>query len=250
MKHLLFVLLFMFGAIAAGAAELTVFAAASLSDALGEIAPAYSRATGHTLRFNFGASGLLARQIQEGAPADVFFSADELRMDRLDQAGLLLPGTRRTLLGNTLVVVVATPEGARVGSLPDLAGASVRRVVIGDPATVPAGTYARQYLQKMGLWPLLLGKLVPLDNVRAVLAVVESGNADAGIVYRTDALISKKVRIAVEVPLAEGPRITYPAAVITTTKQPAAARALVDFLASPAAQAVFVRYGFLPTRDS
>lgn len=248
MKRFLCALMFAFGAFAAGAAELTVFAAASLSDALGEIAPLYARTTGHALRFNFGASGLLARQIQEGAPADVFFSADEPRMDRLEKAGLLLPGTRRTLLANTLVVVVATDGNVSIGLLQDLAGAGVRRIAIGEPATVPVGTYARQYLQKMNLWQPLLDKLVPLDNVRATLAVVESGNADAGFVYRTDALISKKVRIAVEVPLADGPKITYPGAVIKSTQQPAAARALVEYLASPAAQAVFAKYGFLPPR--
>jgi molybdate transport system substrate-binding protein len=250
MKSRLIALLVVFGAVAAGAADLTVFAAASLSDALVAISPAYTRATGHTLRFNFGASGLLARQIQEGAPADVFFSADELRMDQLGQAGLLLPGTRHTLLANTLAIVVAVEGGAPVKTVGDLAQAGVRRIAIGEPATVPAGTYAKQYLQRIDLWQPLLGKLVPLDNVRAVLAAVESGNAEAGIVYRTDALISRKVRAVVEVPSAEGPKITYPAAVINATKQPGAARALVEFLASPEAQVVFARYGFLlPGRD-
>lgn len=227
------------------AADLTVFAAASLSDACAEIAPLYTKATGHTLRFNFGASGTLARQIKEGAPADVFFSADEARMDQLEQGGLTVPGTRRTLLANQLVVVVAAEDGALVASLNDLTRPEVRRVAIGEPATVPAGTYAKACLQKENLWQPLRDKMVPVDNVRAVLAAVEAGNAEAGFVYKTDALISKRVKIAIEIPSSEGPKITYPAAVLKGAKSPEAARELVGFLASAEAQAVFGRYGFL-----
>ena len=230
----------------APAAELNVFAAASLSDAFQELAPPFQAATGHTLRCNFGASGALTRQIKEGAPADVIFSADEQRVDQLENAGLLLPGTRKTILANTLVLVVAADGGAPVTALADLTKADIRRVAIGEPATVPAGTYAKAHLQKLGLWQPLLDKLVPLDTVRAVLAAVESGNAEAGFVYRTDALISKKVKIAVAVPRAEGPKITYPVAVLKDARSPEAARALVAFLAGPEAQKVFAKFGFLP----
>jgi len=233
-------------ATAASAAELTVFAAASVSDALTEIAPAYTRATGDTLRFNFGASGTLARQIKEGAPADLILSADELRVDQLEKAGLILPGTRQTILANQLVVVVAAENGAAIPALADLAKPAVRRIAIGEPATVPAGTYAKQLLEKLGLWTLVSEKTVPLDNVRAVLAAVEAGNAEAGFVYRTDALISKRIRVAVLVPLAEGPKITYPVAVVRSTKEPAAAKAFAAFLARPEAQKVFAKFGFLP----
>ena len=228
------------------AAEITVFAAASLSDALTEIAPLYSKATGHTLRFNFGASGTLERQIKEGAPADVFFSADEARMDQLDQGGLTLGGTRRTLLANLLVVVVATDAGARVVTLQDLTMPEIRRIAIGEPATVPAGTYTKVHLKKLDLWKPLLDKIVPVDNVRAVLAAVEAGNADAGFVYKTDALISKKVKLAIAIPRSDGPKITYPITVLKETKSPDAARALIEFLAGIEAQAVFARFGFLP----
>lgn len=232
-------------ATASRAAELTVFAAASLAEALQEIAPAYTAVSGDTLRFSFGASGTLARQIKEGAPADVLVSADELRLDQLERAGLLAVGTRRTILANQLVVVVEAAAGAF--NTPDaLASANVRRIAIGEPATVPAGTYTRQYLDSAGLWAQLSGKLVPLDNVRAVLAAVEAGNADAGFVYRTDALLSKKVRIALAVPLDAGPRITYPAAALRDAKSPAAAARFVAFLAGPEAQTVFARHGFLP----
>lgn len=231
----------------ASAADLTVFAAASLSDAFKEIAPIYAQASGDRLRFNFGASGALTRQIREGAPADVIFSADELRVDQLENGGLLLAGTRRTLLANTIVLVVASDNTA-IATLADLPKPAVRRVVFGDPATVPVGTYSKEYLGKLGLWEPLQSKTVFVDNVRAVLAAVEAGNADAGIVYKTDALISKKVKIAYEVPLAEGPSITYPAAVIKDSRNPDAAKKLVEWLAGPEAQAVFAKYGFLPPR--
>lgn len=230
----------------ASAGEITVFAAASLAEALKELAPAYEEATGDKLRFNFGASGVLARQIIEGAPADVIVSADELRVDQLEKAGLLAVGTRRTILANQLVVVLANEGGAPVATLADLAKVEVKRIAIGEPTTVPVGTYAREHLQKMGLWAQLTGKCVPLDNVRAVLAAVEAGNADAGFVYKTDALISKKVRIAVTVPVGEGPKITYPVAALRDAKEPAAAAKYVAFLAGVEAQAVFARFGFLP----
>jgi molybdate transport system substrate-binding protein len=228
------------------AAELTVFAAASLSDALKEITKTYEPASGDKLRFNFGASGALARQIKEGAPADVIFSADELRVDQLEKAGLLLPGTRKTVLANTLVLVVAADNGAPVTALSDLTKTEIRHVAIGEPATVPVGTYTKEHLQKLGLWDSLTAKLVPLDTVRAVLAAVEAGNAEAGFVYQTDALISKQVKIAVAVPRAEGPKITYPVAVLRGAKAPGAGRALVAFLAGPEAQKVFAKFGFLP----
>ncbi|MBP8962971.1 MAG: molybdate ABC transporter substrate-binding protein [Opitutaceae bacterium] len=232
----------------ARAAEINVFAAASLSDVFTELAPQFTAATGHTLRFNFGASGALARQIKEGAPADAIFSADELRVDQLEKAGLLRPGTRRTLLANSLVVVVGIEEVAPVSTLPDLAKPGVRRIAIGEPATVPVGTYTKEHLQKTKLWSQVIDKCVPLDNVRAVLAAVESGNADAGFVYKTDALISKKVRIAIEIPRESGPSITYPGAVLKEARQPEAATAFLDWLAGPAAQAAFAKYGFAPVR--
>ncbi|MDR2863314.1 MAG: molybdate ABC transporter substrate-binding protein [Puniceicoccales bacterium] len=228
---------------AASAAELLVFAAASLSDALKELAPGYTKATGDTLRFNLAASGALTRQIREGAPADVIISADELRVDQLENGGLLLSGTRQTVLANTLVIVVAAEKPAAVAKPADLAG--VRRVAFGDPATVPVGTYSKEYLSKLGLWDGLQAKSVYLDNVRAVLAAVEAGNADAGIVYKTDALISKKVKIAYEVALKDGPAITYPAAVIKASKSPDAAKKFALWLGSVEAQTVFAKYGFL-----
>lgn len=237
-------------AAAAHAAELTVFAAASLTNALREIAPAYEKASGDRLRFNFGASGALSRQIREGAPADLFFSADQLRADQLEKAGLLLAGTRRAVLANTLVLVVNAETPAPVNAFADLAKTDVGRIAIGEPRTVPAGSYAKTYLESRELWSAVLEKAVPLDNVRAVLAAVETGNTDAGIVYKTDALVSKRVKIAAEVSLSAGLDITYPAAVLKDSAHPEAARALLAYLAGEEAGAVFARHGFLPAASS
>lgn len=238
-------LFFAFG-LQAAAAEVTVFAASSLSDALREIAPLFTKTTGTTLRFNFGASGTLTRQIKEGAPADVIVSADETHLNQLAKADLLLPGTRRTILANTLVVIVSADRNTSVKTLDDLAKPDVHRIAIGETAIAPVGTYTKEYLQKNGHWETLNTKMVPLDSVRAVLAAVESGNAEAGFVYKTDALISKKVSIAIEVTQAEGPKITYPVAVLINSKQSEAAKVFADFLAGEEAQKVFAKFGFLP----
>lgn len=227
------------------AGEIHVSAAASLTDALRDLKAAYEKAGGDTVVLNLGASSLLARQIEEGAPADLFLSADEARMDQLQKAGLVLAGTRRSVLANTLVVVVPTDSPLKLSSPADLAGPGVKALALAETRTVPAGIYAREYLEKLGLWGRLAGRVVPTENVRAALSAVESGNADAGIVYRTDAGISKKVRIAFEVPRAAGPDISYPFAVLAGSRRKEAARRFLDYLASPPALEVFRRYGFL-----
>jgi molybdate transport system substrate-binding protein len=227
------------------AAELQVFAAASLTDALREIAADYEKATGDKLALNLGASSILARQIQEGAPADLFLSADEAKMDALEKRKLLLPGTRRSVLSNTLVVVVPSDSALKIAGPADLAAPPIRALALAEPQSVPAGIYAKEYLKKKGLWSKVIDRVVPTENVRAALAAVESGNVDAGIVYRTDAGISKKVRIAYEVPKAEAPGISYPFAVLAGSEHKEAARRLLDYLASPPALAVFRKYGFL-----
>jgi molybdate transport system substrate-binding protein len=232
-------------AVPAAAAEVDVFAAASLTDALKEIATAYEKATGDKLVFNFGASSTLARQIQEGAPADVFFSADEAKMDGLEKGGLLAKGTRRSLLSNALVVVVPLDSSLKINSPEDLAAAKVKALALAETQSVPAGIYAKEWLQAQKLWSRVSSKVIPTENVRAALAAVESGNADAGIVYKTDAGISKKVKIAYEVPAASGPKISYPLAVIAESKHQEAARKLLAYLESPPALEAFRRYGFL-----
>jgi molybdate transport system substrate-binding protein len=226
--------------------DITVFAAASLTDALKNVAAAYEKASGDRVVLNLGASSLLARQIREGAPADVFVSADEAQMDGLEKAGLLVPGSRRALLSNTLVIVVASDGGARVESPEDLK--SVKTLALAEPKVVPAGVYAKQYLEKLGLWDALAAKIIPTENVRACLAAVESGNADAGIVYRTDALVSKKVRIAWSVPAGEGPRISYPVAIVKDSARVGAAQRFASYLGSEPARDAFARHGFLVPR--
>jgi molybdate transport system substrate-binding protein len=228
----------------AAAGELNVFAAASLTDALQEIAAAYEKSGGDRIVLNLGASSLLARQIQEGAPADLFLSADEAKMDQLEKRGLVLKGTRKSVLSNTLVVVVPADSTLKIASPRDLAGSRVRALALAEPQSVPAGIYVKEYLQSRRLWSAVIGKVIPTENVRAALAAVESGNADAGIVYKTDAGISKKVKIAYEVPAAEGPKISYPFAVMAESKRQDAARKFLAYLESPAALEVFRRYGF------
>ena len=241
---LAFVLLFL-AAARARAGELQVFAAASLTDALQELAARYEKGGGDHILLNLGASSMLARQIAAGAPADVFFSADEAKMDDLEKRRLLLAGTRRDRLSNTLVVVVPASSRRKIGSAADLADPTLRALALADPAGVPAGIYAKSYLERKGVWARLSARVIPTEDVRAALSAVAAGNADAGIVYKTDARISSKVRIAYEVPRAEGPRIAYPVAAVAGTRHPAEARKFLAYLESPAAAAVFERYGFI-----
>lgn len=229
----------------ARAAELTVFAAASLSDALEALRAAGEKQTGGRIVFNLGASSTLARQIREGAPADVFLSADEATMDGLEKRGLIGAGTRRSRLSNTLVVVVAADNPLRFRSIRDLGGDRVKRIALADPRAVPAGVYARACLEKAGLWATLERRIVPTGNVRGALAAVESGDADAGIVYRTDASISRGVRVAWEVPREEGPDIRYAMAVVAASPRKAEAEKFLRFLESRDADKVFERFGFI-----
>lgn len=233
----------------APAATITVFAAASLTDSLKEIAASYEKTTADRVLFNFGASSMLARQIQEGAPADIFFSADEAKMDALDKQDLLLKGTRKNRLSNTLVIIVAADHPPALASPQDLAGNAVGKIALADPVAVPAGIYAKACLEKLHLWSAVSSKVVPTDNVRAALAAVESGNVDAGMVYKTDTAISKKVKIACEIPAADAPPITYPMAVLKDSRQPAAARQFLDHLASAEAGRVFQKFGFIVLGD-
>jgi molybdate transport system substrate-binding protein len=227
------------------AAELHVFAAASLTDALKELQPVYEKKTGDTLLLNLAASSLLARQIQEGAPADLFLSADEEKMDQLEKKKLLMEGSHKSLLSNQLVIVVPSDRPRTFSSLRDLAGADVKKIALAETQSVPAGIYAKACLQKAGLWDQLAGRVIPVENVRAALAAAEAGNVDAAIVYKTDALISKRVKVAYEVSLAEGPRISYPIAGVKTSLHPKEAKSLLAFLESSEALSVFKKYGFL-----
>jgi molybdate transport system substrate-binding protein len=227
------------------AAEITVFAAASLTDSLKQIAAAYEKQSGDKIVFNFAASSTLARQIEAGGPADIFFSADEAQMNRLEKKGLIDPATRKSRLGNSLVVVVPSDSTLQIKSASDLTNASVKQIALADPKAVPAGVYARGWLTRQQLWPAIEPKVVPTEDVRAALAAVASGNVELGVVYKTDAAISKNVKIAYAVPRADSPDISYPMALVKDSKQPAAAGKFLSYLSSEEAGQVFTRFGFL-----
>lgn len=227
------------------AASVTVFAAASLSDALAKIAAQYQQETQDKIVFNFAASSILARQIELGAPADIFFSADEAQMDRLQNKGLILLETRESRLSNHLVIIVPADSALLISAPRDLAKPFVSRLALADPQAVPAGVYARECLQKQNLWTALEHKVVPTANVRGALAAVESGDVEAAIVYKTDAAISKKVKIACEIREEDAPKISEPMAVVKDSSEPAAAKRFLRYLDSPAAGKVFAECGFM-----
>ena len=228
---------------------LTVSAAISLSGALEEIGKAYKAQTGVDLRFNFAASNVLARQIANGAPADIFISADEAQMDYAQAQRAIDPASRVRLLGNRLVVVVPSGRNVKWTDAKALLGADVKRVAIGDPAGVPAGVYAKQYLEKIGIWHSLQPKLLPLANVRAALGAVESGGAEAGFVYESDARVTPRVQVALLIDGPAAPVIVYPAAITVRSKARATASKFLQYLRSPAATAIFARRGFSPPPD-
>jgi molybdate transport system substrate-binding protein len=238
----IFVLLATLVAAPSRAGELHVLAAASLTDVLQEISAAYEKEGGDKIVLNLGSSGALARQIQEDAPGDLFLSADEATMNRL-------AGTRKSVLSNTLAVVVLKESKLKMAGAKDLAAPGIRAIALAEPQTVPAGIYAKEYLKKLGIWSKVIDRVVPTENVRAALAAVESGDVDAGIVYKTDAEISQKVRIAYEVPRAEGPAISYPFSVLAGAENKEAARKFLAYLEAPHALDIFRKYGFIIPGD-
>lgn len=232
----------------ARAAPLTVFAAASLKDALDEAGAAYTRATGTVVRASYAATPALARQIEEGAPADVFVAADLDWMDRLQRGGQVDPLSRRVVAGNALVMVV--PASRRIGPVDLRDRTSLMRVLGRDgrlalavTATVPAGRYARAALTRLGWWEAVRPRVVEAENVRAALQLVARGEAALGIVYASDARADRRVRVVAALPAATHPRILYPAARVQRSRHPQAA-AFVRWLRSAPAQAIFRRHGF------
>lgn len=225
----------------------TVYAAASLSDVLEAQAEAFR--TVHPfarIRFNFGGSNLLTQQILHGAPADAYVSADRHQMRLLEEAGKVDASRVRPLLSNQLVVIVPAADEGSVESVKDLN--RFRRLIVADPEAVPAGVYARHWLEEAGLWEDLRERVVPALDVRAALSAVASGNLPAGIVYATDAATSDKVRVAYRVPLGDGPRIRYFAAPVG--ERPSHLVGIfLDFLTTPRASEIFVLHGFSPVTD-
>jgi molybdate transport system substrate-binding protein len=224
-------------------APLTVSAAISLTDVMEALAPLYVRGGGAPVRFNFGPSNALARQIARGAPVDLFVSADESQMEVA--AAAIDAGTRVNLLSNRLAIVTGRVTPVRLSSVDALTGSDVRRIAIGDPAAVPAGVYARQYLQTRGLWDTLRPRLVPVSSVRAALAAAENGSVEAAIVYESDTVRSR-VDVAFVVSGADAPRILYPAAVVKSSRRRDEAVAFLKFLCGAEAATIFTSFKFVP----
>ena len=230
--------------VAANAADLTVSAAASLSNAFRELGPAFeAQNPGTSVVFNFAASDALLAQIAKGAPADVFASADQEAMDRADAQKLLVAGSRRNFAGNSLVMIVPGDSTLRLQAPADLRNPEVKRVAIGNPASVPVGRYTKGSLETAKLWSAVEPKAVLAQNVRQALDYVARGEVEAGFVYATDAAILKnKVKVVATIPTETA--ITYPVAAVNASPNPIAARQWLDFLLTPAAQAVLARHGF------
>jgi molybdate transport system substrate-binding protein len=232
--------------------EQLVFAAASLTDVLEEIGSAYGSKTQQVIGFSFAASSILARQIEAGAAADVFISADEEWMDYLESRGHLQSGSRVNVAGNELVLIAAADSTIQLRIAPEfsLANALGRwRLATGDPDIVPAGRYARAALKTMGVWDDVERRLVGAESVRTALAFVARGEVPLGIVYRTDALVENRVRIVDTFPEGSHPKIVYPAAVVKGAK-PGASEFVAYLRSSKEAQRIFLRHGFRVQRVS
>jgi molybdate transport system substrate-binding protein len=232
----------------AGAADVTVFAAASLREALDEQVKRFEAAAGYHVVVSYAASGVLARQIEAGAPAALFISADRDWMDYLGQRKLLVPASRVDLLRNTLVLVAPASSSKTLLIAPGFALAAALgsgKLAMGNPASVPAGKYGKAALEALDVWGEVEKQIVRAENVRAALALVARGEAAFGIVYRTDALAEKGVRIVDTFPASTHAPIIYPAARIAAHDSPAA-RTLLEALRSPAAAPTWRKYGFVP----
>lgn len=230
---------------AAQPVELNISAAVSLKDALTEIQKNYQvKKPNVTLVYNLGASGSLQKQIEQGAPADIFISAAPKQMDDLEAKNLVNKSTRKNLVENKLVLVAPQNSTLGLNKFEDISKAGVQKFSMGETATVPAGQYGQQVLQKLNLWDGVKDKVVFAKDVRTVLAYVETGNVEAGIVYKTDAASSAKVKIAATAPEGTHQPILYPAAILSGAKQPKAAEEFMAYLAGPEAGQIFEKYGF------
>ena len=228
------------------ARPIVVSAATSLKEAFSEIGRLYQNRTGSKVTFSFAASGELEKQIEAGAPVDVFASAGEKEMNRLQAKQLIDEATRANFARNTLVLVVPAGSEVKLHSFADLERPSVRRIAIGNPKTVPAGQYAQQLLHKIQLWPKVESRLVPAENVRQVLDYVVRGEVEAGIVYSTDVQIAQgKATLAARAPEFDVDPIQYPIAVVRDSFNSRAARQFVDLVRSPEGIRILEKYGFL-----
>ncbi|OWY69429.1 molybdate ABC transporter substrate-binding protein [cyanobacterium TDX16] len=234
-----------FPVIAQANTTLLVSAAASLQDALKEIQPLFQQTQSNVkVNYNFGASGALQQQIEQGAPADIFFSAATKQMNALQDKNLVLPDTRRNLLTNNLVLIVSNNSDLKLDNFEQLTDTSVKRIAVGEFRSVPVGQYSEELFKKIGILAQVKPKLVFGNNVRNVLAAVESGNADAGIVYITDPKLSDKVRVVATASKNLHSPIVYPIAIISSSKNLDAAKEYIQFLTDKQARTVFEKYGF------
>ena len=226
--------------------ELNISAAVSMKDALAEIQTNYQKKAPHVkLVYNLGASGSLQKQIEQGAPADIFISAAPKQMNELEAKNLVIKATRKNLLENKLVLIAPKDSTLSISKLEDLQNDAVKQISIGETKVVPAGQYAEQALKKLGVWEKIQSKIVFAKDVRTVLTYVDTGNVDAGLVYTTDAAASKKVKILATAPDGSHAPIIYPAAALSGTKNQKAAEEFLAYLAGPEGKSVFEKHGFV-----
>jgi molybdate transport system substrate-binding protein len=237
---------------AAHAQEFLVSAAVSLKDAVEELGREFQRThPGVTLQYNFGASGDLQKQIEAGAPVDLFISAGKKQVDELEKQGLLRAESRRVFAGNDLTLIVPGDSRLDIRGPADLLRPQVQRVVVGNPKTVPAGQYAEESLRSLGLWEALRPKLVFAENVRQALEYVARGEVEAGFVYSTDAATrAGRIKEAGRPPQESYAPVTYPGAIVAASRQPALAQAFMELLLGPAGQQILARWGFQPPPGS
>lgn len=227
--------------------ELHVSVAASLTDVMTELESQFEEKHPRIdLIINYGSSGALQQQVEQGAPTDVFFSAGMKQMEALVGKGLIVKVDTKPVIRNRLVVVVPASGGGKLERLADLTGPMWKRVAMGEPDTVPAGMYSRQVMEQEGVWGALQPKLVYAKDVRQVIAYVASGNVEAGWVYRTDAMLSDLVRVELEVDPKQHEAIVYPIGIVADTEHRDAAMALYEFVGGEQARALYEKYGFEP----
>ncbi|MGE0085895.1 MAG: molybdate ABC transporter substrate-binding protein [Desulfococcaceae bacterium] len=235
---------FLIPCVVCGAEEITVSAAASLTNAMTKAGQSFENANpGIKVIFNFAASGALLQQIKQGAPVDVFASADQKSMDMAEAEKLVLPETRKNFVKNTLVLAVPADSALTVKSPEDLKQSGIKKIAVGNPETVPAGRYARESLTGYGLWDVLTDKFIYASTVRQVLDYLIRGEVDAGFVYSTDAAVAgEKVKVMLE--MGKHKPVIYPIAVVSASEKKESAQRLMDFVLSDAGQAVFAEFGF------
>ena len=224
--------------------ELFIFGAMSLTDALTEVSQRFGATRNVKVYCNFAGSSTLQRQIEKGAPADVFISASPKQIDALQREGLIYEDSRQAILNNRLVLIAPVDSSLSMVDVGTLSQDSIRRIAIGEPNSVPAGIYGREALTHLGIWDAVQPKLIPSTDVRSTLAYVESGEVDVGVVYQTDAAISRKVRIIYQFPDSSHSSIVYPAAVLRHTGHKILAQAFLEYLQTAEVAIIFEEYGF------